>query len=92
MDNKILVPAKFHFDAGHGWLAVSPKLLDFVGFWPSEYSYFDRAKGIVYLEEDCDAITFIDKAKAKNIELVIVKVDDGDNSPIRRLSRMNKLN
>lgn len=50
----------FHSDPGHGWLEVSLAELARVGLAPSDfsaYSYQHRDK--VYLEEDCDATTFV---------------------------------
>jgi len=70
----------FHSDAGHGWLAVKMDELKMMGIETdiSEYSY---VKGkTVYLEEDCDAMKFINAAKDKGIT---VESPPRDNSPIR---------
>lgn len=52
---------RFIEDPGHGWLEVPIGELHALGIADqiSTYSYFDRVKGFAYLEEDCDATTFI---------------------------------
>jgi hypothetical protein len=77
----------FHSDAGHGWLAVPKKVIDWLGLRPSQYSYFNHKTNVVYLEEDSDASAFVAFAKSKGMTLNIKDQDDGDSSPIRRLSR-----
>jgi len=50
---------KFYSDAGHGWLAVKRNLLTELGI-ADKITQFSYQKGsTVYLEEDCDASTFI---------------------------------
>lgn len=44
---------RWHVDDGHGWLEVPAETCD--GVRVSAYSYRDTARGLVYLEEDCDA-------------------------------------
>ena len=82
------ISAKFHHDAGHGWLKIS--VADFVKAKCSEKisvcSYYD--KHFVYLEEDCDATRFEEAAKAQGFEVEHeATIYDGDNSPIRRKAR-----
>ena len=48
---------RWHDDAGHGWLEVPLDTCD--GLSISQYSYMDRANGVAYLEEDCDAAVWI---------------------------------
>ena len=53
---------EFITDPGHGWLRVSRADIDAIGLRPenfSEYSYRDG--NTFYLEEDCDAATFINR-------------------------------
>ena len=52
---------KFLDDGSHGWLAVPLTDLEDLGIEDqiSECSYVDHDWGIAYLEEDCDATTFI---------------------------------
>ena len=57
-----------HSDSGHGWLAVKLGEIKMLGIESdiTEYSYI---KGkTAYLEEDCDAMTFINAAKAKALQ------------------------
>lgn len=51
----------FISDPGHGWLIVAPGWLDAVGLTLADISTFSyqRADGILALEEDCDARAFI---------------------------------
>ena len=50
----------FHTDPGHAWLEVSVAELTRVGLAPSDFSaYSFEGNGNVYLEEDCDATTFV---------------------------------
>ena len=53
-------------DAGHGWLQVLPNEIRILGLQDkiSEYSYYDREKDLVYLEEDCDAPLFLKAYRA----------------------------
>lgn len=44
-------------DPGHGWLRVPLQLCE--GLDISGYSYVDTAKGVAWLEEDCDAPLFL---------------------------------
>lgn len=53
---------RFIEDPGHGWLEVPAADVSAVGFNPSAYS--PRRKGFVYLEEDCDAPGFLERARA----------------------------
>lgn len=55
----------FHNDAGHGWYAVKRKELAELGILNkiSGFSYQSRGGQTVYLEEDCDASIYFDKAE-----------------------------
>jgi hypothetical protein len=78
---------KFHTDAGHGWLEVSREELELLGIEHeiSRYSY--QAGGIVYLEEDCDANTFINAMDAKGVKPRIHYLTQEETSFIRSLER-----
>jgi hypothetical protein len=55
----------FFADAGHGWLKVDRADLDALDI-AHKITYFSYEKGdAVYLEEDLDATTYLDAAKAK---------------------------
>lgn len=75
---------KFYPDAGHGWLAVKRKLLIELGILNKITGYSYQKGQTVYLEEDCDASTFIDALKEKGIEYDIIHPNNWpDRSPIR---------
>ena len=52
---------KWHSDPGHGWLAVPKALIVKLNLEDkiTSFSYLSRANHVAYLEEDCDASTFI---------------------------------
>jgi hypothetical protein len=73
----------FHSDPGHGWMAVKLSELKMFNIADkiSSYSY---VKGkTAYLEEDCDAMTFIQAAKERGIEVKVKEGPQRDRSPIR---------
>lgn len=84
---KLITRLIFHSDAGHGWLAVPEHLVKSVGYVPTVYSYYSPKKKMIYLEEDCDATSFLKLAEEKGLKFEIVDQDDGNTSPIRRLER-----
>jgi hypothetical protein len=53
----------FYSDPGHGWLKVPRKLLYQWGIAGSITLYSYQRGKYAYLEEDCDAGTFLAKAK-----------------------------
>jgi len=75
----------FYADPGHGWLAVNREDLDTldIAHKITRYSY-ERA-GRVFLEEDLDASTYMDAAKAAGWKLTI-REQYQDPSPIREYS------
>lgn len=82
---------KFYSDAGHGWLAV--KIVDCfllgVAHKITPYSY---VRGLTaYLEEDCDAPTYLQAYVAKYGEKPSVKdsAHRPDHSPIRSYDDWN---
>ena len=75
---------RYHQDAGHGWMAVTHRLAHKVGLrirHLTEYSYIDDH--CLYLEEDIDAIKLINRLHDTGTDFRIVRVDDGNRSPIR---------
>ena len=79
----------FYYDAGHGWLEVSKDVLPTVGLTEddfSSYSYKNREN--LYLEEDMDAYTFVKSWETKHGDIKVKQRDEGYNSPIRELSRI----
>ena len=78
-----------HSDSGHGLLAVKLGEIKMLGIESdiTEYSYI---KGkTAYLEEDCDAMTFINAAKAKGITIELKESPPRDRSPIRSFKSYN---
>jgi hypothetical protein len=75
----------WHYDAGHAWLSVTVKELEVLEIDKriSIYSYYKR--GIAYLEEDCDASTFITALEKyfPDDKYKYIEEDDGNDSPIR---------
>jgi len=53
----------FHTDPGHGWLAVKRTELIRLGILDKITPFSYQSGGTVYLEEDCDAATFIEAKK-----------------------------
>jgi len=52
-------------DPAHGWLVVPIQDVVDSGFKPSPASFVDPARGLAYLEEDCDAPGFVDAVGVK---------------------------
>jgi hypothetical protein len=77
----------FSTDPGHGWLLVAPAELADVGLTEadiSSYSYRSPDGGLLALEEDCDAATFIEAWKAKNPgEEISIRESFSERNPIR---------
>ena len=77
----------FHSDSGHGWLAVKLNELKMLGI-QADISDYSFVKGkTAYLEEDVDAMKFINAAKAKGITVELKNSPPRDNSPIRYFKR-----
>jgi len=77
----------FHSDSGHGWLAVKLNELKMLGI-QADISDYSFVKGkTAYLEEDSDAMKFINAAKAKGITVELKESPPRDNSPIRYFKR-----
>ena len=57
----------FYTDPGHGWLRVKRRDLELLGIQKdiSPFSFETPGKTVVYLEEDCDAGTFIKAYKER---------------------------
>lgn len=49
----------YYQDGGHGWVKVPMKMIDDLGIRTQITSYSYQRKDYAYLEEDCDASTFI---------------------------------
>ncbi len=58
----------FHEDPGHGWLEVPVEELHRLEIYKkiTPYSYLSMDGKVAFLEEDCDAGTFLNAAKKAN--------------------------
>ena len=72
----------FYADPGHGWLEVDLADLDTLGISKniSRYSYLKGEKA--YSEEDCDASTYLETAKAQGWTINVQEKYQA-NTPIR---------
>ena len=75
----------FHTDPGHGWLEVTVADIADLGLTRKDFSsYSYTMRGILYLEEDCDAPVFIKAFKAKHGEDAFRTVEEHKEvTPIR---------
>ena len=83
----------FHYDAEHEWLEVSNAQMmkiDILLNQISSFSYVDSRSGetVYYLEGDCDATLFIRTARDQGIDVQWKEKDDGEQSFIRSLNRI----
>lgn len=79
---------KFYTDPGHGWLAVKIKALKDLGIADKITSCSYTKGKTAYLEEDCDAATFVTAYIAKYGKRPEVAVKHTDkSSPIRSYFR-----
>jgi hypothetical protein len=60
-------------DPGHGWLRVAKESVQYLGIEVSHFSYIDSC--YYYLEEDCDATTFLDKTNI-HVDIPEITIDD----------------
>ena len=72
-----------HIDSGHGWLEVPRKLLTELEIADDITPYSYQKGENVYLEEDCDAGTFIKAYQDKHAVKVGFFECHTDRSPIR---------
>ena len=80
----------FHQDGGHAWLKVSKDLFNRTNLTVkhiSSFSYQDNNN--YYLEQDCDATTYLNNLKEQGIKYSFINIDDGDYSAIRKLNRIS---
>jgi hypothetical protein len=68
----------FFNDPGHGWVAVPTSILWALGISHeiSHYSYLDRRSGTAYLEEDSDALIFVNAYGEENLAFNEKYTDD----------------
>lgn len=74
---------KYYTDPGHGWVAVKRNILEQYGI-AERITGFSYQKGkTVYLEEDCDAYTFLTEMASKGIVVEYQNKHTNGRSPIR---------
>lgn len=81
---KTIKSYKFYSDSGHGWMAVKRKELVELGILDSITSYSYQRGATVYLEEDCDATTFILALKKAGYQVMLSS--SGKNSNLLDVS------
>ena len=69
------MPTRFYFFStpSHGYLEVAKTDAEAVGFVPTGYSY--ESDSLLFLEEDCDAGTFLDMVEEKSLQKPQIDVD-----------------
>lgn len=84
----------FHTDPGHGWLEVSAADLAGTGLAASSFSAYSYIlRGVLYLEEDCDAPLFIDAWKKLHGPDSFSHVENyKEHTPIRNYPSNNPIN
>jgi len=79
----------FFYDAGHGWLQVPMPIAADVGMYEGDFTAYSYVEGdVLYLEEDCDALTFVRAWEAKHGTILTNAIDHGDWSAIRNMARV----
>jgi len=81
---------RFYSDPGHGWLAVKRDELIRLGILDQISSYSYQRGETVYLEEDCDASTFIAAKTKANEGLQFQESHTDNSSPIRSYECFSK--
>jgi hypothetical protein len=71
----------FHADPSHGWLEIPATDVHALHLTPSEYSYINGDKA--YLEEDCDANAYLERAKSAGWVINITEKYTDTDSVIR---------
>jgi len=81
----------FHCDPSHGWLEVERTDVDALNIAGriSRYSYLNGDR--VYLEEDCDAMHFLEAAKAHEWTINIQEKHTNRDSFIRAYPRFERV-
>ena len=80
----------FYADPGHAWLRVPLSDLEIANLTTEDFTFYSYKNGrYVYLEEDCDAGTFIDRWTELFGKPEIVFKQTNYDSIIRRYNRIN---
>ena len=79
---------KYIQDPGHGWIEVPVSEIRALGLKPSHCSY--KKGRYVYLEEDCDALAWINARAATGRPVNrddLVEIHTNHDSPVRDMAR-----
>ena len=89
MTDSNYIDLNYIVDPGHGWIEVPMELIDQLGLRKkiSKYSYKSKIDGIekAFLEEDHDAMIFMNAFGRYRIELIYIPLDE--ESEIRKFDR-----
>ena len=78
-DNKLRLSLNMFYDRKHSWLEVPLLLLAHMSCYPrdfTKYSYIDKEKDMIYLEEDLDVSVFYERLKDWPTQYNIDKIVD----------------
>ena len=79
----------FHSDPGHAWLEVPVRLVALAGLTPYDFSRFSSCRNsTLFLEEDCDAPTFMRAAEAAGVVFTVTERHLDYDHWIRALDRI----
>ena len=82
----------YFVDPGHGWVKVPKKVLEKLGIADKITAYSYQRGEFAYLEEDCDASTFVLAMREQGIEPVFVESYSDNSSKIRNYESYEYLN
>ena len=77
----------FESDPSHGWLVAPIDEIRAAGLSITDYSFINRDTGMVYLEEDCDAMTYINHLNKNKIAFTVSETHIDDDHPARSYER-----
>tara|TARA_R100000900_G_scaffold13663_1_gene12480 strand:+ start:1853 stop:2134 length:282 start_codon:yes stop_codon:yes gene_type:complete len=77
----------FETDPGHGWLVAPIAEIREAGLSITDFSFINRDTGMVYLEEDCDATTYINHLNENKIAFTFSETHTNDSHPARSYER-----
>lgn len=78
-----MIKATYYTDPGHGWFAVKRDTLAKMGLLYEVSTYSYQRGETVYLEEDCDATVFFNRARAMGLEVKYTEKHTDRRHPIR---------
>jgi hypothetical protein len=89
MTQQQTIPLRFFQDQSHAWLFVKKTFLERLGLSLNDFtSYSYQDDKAVYLEEDLDAVVFINRLEANGFKIGEVFIDEENISSIRLKDRI----